>query len=309
MNRALSAEIDPSLLESWCRRELQAGPGRLLFAGGHLAAVFGLQLDDARKVVIKLHADSERLDAVVSIQRALFDAGYPCPEPLAGPSGLDGRVATAETYVHSSAFEGVSPPVAPCAQLLAQLAQKAPSPSHFPTLAQVPPWVGWDHAGEATWPAPDDLNVDLNTIKGPDWLDESAGRVRLRLCADDAPGIIGHVDWEAHNFGWHGAHPIVVFDWDSLAIRTEPAIAGAAATVFASTSGTNVAASLNQTEEFLREYETQQGTFSHAQQEVAWAAGLWVLLFNAKKEIAGGGAGYIRHLDLELNERMRRAGL
>ncbi len=37
--------------------------------------------------------------------------------------------------------------------------------------------------------------------------------------------------------GWDGESPIVVYDWDSLAIRTEPTIVGAAATVFASTTG------------------------------------------------------------------------
>ena len=189
MNPGLFAEIDPRLLESWCRRELQAGPARRLFAGGHLAAVFGLELDDARKVVIKLHADSDRLHAIVGVQRALFDAGYPCPEPLAGPSALDGRVATAETYVKSRAFEGISPPPAPCAQLLAQFVQKAPDSSLFPALAQAPPWVGWDHAASNTWPTPDDLNVDLNSIPGPGWLDESADRIRLQLCGDDAHSI------------------------------------------------------------------------------------------------------------------------
>ena len=303
------AEINPRLLELWCRQELQARPARRLFDGGHLATVVGLELDDARKVVIKVQKSSDRIHAIVGIQRALFDAGYPCPEPLAGPSPLGGHVATAETYVESWPFEGTSPPAASCAQLLAQLVAKTPDPSLFPALGPPPPWVGWDHSGSDTWPTPDDLNVDLNTAPGPGWLDESANRIRLRLRDDDAPQIIGHVDWEAHNLGWQGEDPIVVYDWDSLAIRTEPMIAGAAATVFASTSGTAVAASLDQTDEFLREYENQRGSFDQAQREVAWAAGLWVLLFNARKEIAGGGQGYLRNLELELNERMRRAGL
>lgn len=42
--------------------------------------------------------------------------------------------------------------------------------------------------------------------------------------------------------------------------------------------------------------------------EVAWAAGLWVLLYNAKKECAGGGRGYLDHLERELHERMVEAG-
>jgi hypothetical protein len=303
------AEIDPRLLEAWCRHELQARPERRLFSGGHLAVVLGIELDDARKVVIKAQNSSDRTYAIVGIQRALFASGYPCPEPLAGPSALGGHLATAEAYVQSGPFKGSSPPAAPCALLLAELVEQTPDPSLFSALGEPPPWVAWDHAGPNRWPTPDDLNVDLNSIPGPRWLDESADRIRQRLRGDDGPQIIGHVDWEAHNLGWRSGLPIVVYDWDSLAIRTEPTIAGAAATVFASTSGTTVAASLDKTEEFLRDYETHRGPFGRAQREVAWAAGLWVLLFNAKKEIAGGGQGYLRHLDLELSERMRRAGV
>ena len=40
----------------------------------------------------------------------------------------------------------------------------------------------------------------------------------------------------------------------------------------------------------------------------AWAAGLWVLLFNARKELAGGGRGYVDHLHQELATRLAWAG-
>jgi hypothetical protein len=35
---------------------------------------------------------------------------------------------------------------------------------------------------------------------------------------------------------------------------------------------------------------------------------LWVLTFNAKKETLGGGAGYLAHLERELDERLAPAG-
>jgi hypothetical protein len=43
--------------------------------------------------------------------------------------------------------------------------------------------------------------------------------------------------------------------------------------------------------------------------QVAWAAGTWLLAFNAKKEAHGGGAGYLARLRVELAERLRRSGV
>jgi hypothetical protein len=116
------------------------------------------------------------------------------------------------------------------------------------------------------------------------------------------------MDWEAHNIGWQGRRPVVVYDWDSLAIRTEPTIAGAAATVFGSSGQAQIAATLNQTEDFLDHYQRRRGPWTPHQREIAWAAGLWVLLYNARKETAGGGVGYLWHLDGELDHRLRLSG-
>lgn len=150
--------------------------------------------------------------------------------------------------------------------------------------------------------------MDLNKPSGPSWLEDTAQGVRSRLAADSWPIVIGHCDWEAHNFGWQTGHIAVVYDLDSLGALSEPAIAGAAATVFASAPGGPVAADLAQTEEFLAAYRCQRPNWDLDALEIAYAAGLWVLLYNARKELAGGGTGYVDHLKHELEERLRRAG-
>jgi hypothetical protein len=48
----------------------------------------------------------------------------------------------------------------------------APDPATVSTLAPSPAWVGWDHAAEKLWPAPDDRDGDLNRHPGDRWLDE-----------------------------------------------------------------------------------------------------------------------------------------
>jgi hypothetical protein len=208
-------------------------------------------------VVVKLRRFSERLLAVVDVQGHLFAAGFPAPEPLAGPSELDGRIATAEAYVAAQALNRPCPPVVLSAELLAELVDRSPPPSRFPALRPPPPWVRWDHGEE------------------------------------------GRLD-----------RPVVVYDWDSLAVRTEPTMAGAAATVFAATTGSQVAATVEQSEAFLDAYQQRRGAvWSSRAVQLAWAAGLWLLLYNAKKETAGGGTGYLRHLEAEADQRRLRAGL
>lgn len=302
-------ELDDSLLDEWCRDELGAGVAERIFAGGHLAAVVGLRLHDGRSVVLKVRPASARLTAVLRVQRHLHDAGVPSPRPLAGPMAFQGQTVTAETFVPADLPPRANPPPDLCAELLAKVVTAAPAASTVRELDPAPPWVAWDHVGVETWPAPDDVDVDLNAVPGFDWLDEAARRVRRRLGEHTALEFVGHVDWEAHNLGWHDDRPIVIYDWDSLAIRTDATLAGAAATVFGSTEGLTIAASITETDAFLDAYEGRRGRFVPEDLEAAWAAGLWTLLYNAKKETAGGGGGYLAHLERELDQRMRRAGL
>jgi len=177
-----------------------------------------------------------------------------------------------------------------------------------PELAPPLPWVAWDCPGEGNWPPPDDLDLDLNNPPGPPWLEATAERVRCRLSVGAWPAVIGHCDWESHNLGWRDGHIAVAYDWDSLASRSDPAIAGAAAAVFASAPGGPVAADLGQTGAFLDAYRRGRPSWDEDATELAYAAGLWVLLYNARKEVAGGGTGYLGHLSRELQARLERAG-
>jgi hypothetical protein len=280
----------------------------LLFASGHISEVVGVELDDGRRAVIKLRPPTGRTPSVVVIQRRLFEQGFPCPQPLSDVARLDGVMITAEALVPAGTLVG-PPPASECAELLAELVELAGDPGELSELVPPLPWVAWDHQGLGQWPPPDDLDVDLNQPPGPGWLEEAARQVRARLARDHHEPVIGHCDWEAQNFGWRSGHIAVVYDWDSLGIRTEPGLAGAAAAVFPSTPGGPVAADLDQTDAFLRAYRLRRRHWDDDATEVAYAAGLWVLLYNARKELAGGGSGYLAHLARDLQERLQRAGV
>jgi len=289
------------VLDDWCRAELGAAPRQPLFRTGHLSEVLGVELTDGRRVVVKARPASPRVAACLVVQRHLHAAGFPCPEPLAGPSPFDdGRVATAEAWVPDGDPPPDPVPATACAELLRRLVALAPPPDVVTALAPAPPWAGCDHGGPGLWPWPDDLVIDMNDHPGPAWIDDAAAEVAAVLAADAGTPVVGHVDFEANNLGWRDGRPVVVHDWDSAAIRTEAAIAGVAAATFPA-GAHGVAASVAETQAFLDAYGLERD-----RRGVAWAAGLWVLLFNAKKETLGAGPGYVAHLERELDERRQR---
>lgn len=293
-------------LAAWCAQHLGAAPVRKIFRQRHLSEVIGLVLDDGRSVVVKIRPPSSRLRATTAVQQHLHANGFPCAAVLVEPTAFGSRTATAEAYVKPIDPPPEHAPASPTARLLVRLIDSAPRPESFATLDPAPPWAAWDHDGAGLWPWPDDLDVDLNDHDGPDWVDRTAGRVRTRLADLTGSSVIGHIDWEAHNLDWDGDHPVLVHDWDSIAIRPEVTIAGVAAATFPTNARSTVAATVEETAAFLDAF-SEDRSWTTRDHELAWCSGLWVLAYNAKKESLGGGAGYLEHLAAELDERTARA--
>jgi Phosphotransferase enzyme family len=307
----MSIDIDGGVVGAWCEQRLGSKPIEVLLRAGHLSLVVGVRLLDEREVVVKARPRSARVLGCVAVQKALAVAGFPCPAPLAGPESVDGWLVTAEELIAGGerlAAAGDSAEL--FAGLLAELVGMAPSVAAVPSLAVSPPWVGWAHDEPGLWPAADDCDVDLNDHPGPRWLDAVAVRVRAGLDAVSLAPVIGHGDWESQNLRWHGRQPWVVHDWDSVVAQPEAAIAGQAAAVWPATGGPGEAASVEQTEQFLLAYQQARGRpWTPAEQQVCWAAGLWVRAFNAKKDAISGGGPQLDRLADEVAERSRNAGL
>ncbi|MGW4019934.1 phosphotransferase [Streptomyces sp. NPDC005009] len=303
-------------LSAWCGGWLGSPPVETLFERAHLSTVVGLRLADGREVVVKARPFEQRLVGCLEVQRRMRQAGFPCPEVPAGPQPVDGQgplggqVVTAEALVPGGT---VLPPRPDAPELFAaapaRLVAAAPSVADVPSLAPAPPWNGWDHADPRPWPWPDDMDVDLNDRPGPGWLDETARRVRTRLRRAALPEVIGHGDFESQNIRWNGDGLHVVHDWDSAVTRPEAALAGLAAAVFPAGGPENRPATVAETERFLAAYAWSRGRhWTREESEVAWAAGLWVLAFNAKKASASrpNGSAAARLVE-EAPERLRRA--
>ena len=244
------------------------------------------------------------------MQARLAATGFPCPLPLVGPTAVHGFAVTAETCVPGG---GQRPPehgAAPFAALLARLVGSAPGAASVPSLAPSPPWAGWDHPGARLWHDRDDQGRDLNQSPGPGWVDRAAAWVRQCMSACREPLRTGHGDWESQNIRWAGDRVLAVHDWDSVIAQPEPAIAGLAAAVWPAAGEPGQAATVEQSADFLTCYQAAAGArWTPSQIQRAWAAGLWVRLFNARKDAASGGGPQLDRLADEIDDRLTLAGL
>lgn len=298
----------PGWLTGWCADRLGNEPVDVLFARRSLSAVFGLRLADGWEVVVKAREDDGRAAPCVAAQTRLAERGFPCPRPLTPVIGVGALAVHAEeSRPGGEALPGNGPEVAVryaavFARLMAALAEVTVAPP-LPN----PRWVRWDHGDAGLWPALGFLDErDQSAV--PPFVVETAERARRRLLAADLPRVLGHADFEAQNLRWRDGDVWAVHDWDSLAWQPEAALVGAASGAFSSASPPTLAP-VEASAAFLAAYQEFRGRrFTEAEQEVAWAAGLWPAAHNARWEALHGdppeSGGAVR---AQAAERLRRA--
>jgi len=182
------------------------------------------------------------------------------------------------------------------------------------TLEPPVPWLDYDHAARSAsgparvWPPPASPRWDPHRIEAdlPPLILEFARRSRARLLAADAralPRVVGHGDLSGINARWYrdgdgdqpagiGAWRTVVHDWDSVVALPDAVIAGVGAADHASTDACRLAG-LADGAVLLDAYAAQRGRpWTRVEREVAWAAGTWVVSYNAAFEhLKHGRAG------------------
>ena len=79
-------------------------------------------------------------------------------------------------------------------------------------------------------PTPHDLRFDFEaTAEGAEWIDDLGHVAIERRRRDAGDPVIGHFDWRVQNLAFDGDRVVAIYDWDSLALASEPAIVGQAA--------------------------------------------------------------------------------
>lgn len=138
MSESRRPTVGMDALAEWCTRWLGAPPAAELFGTGYLSAVKGLRLTDGREVVVKVRPSMPRLAGCAIVHRALWRAGFPCPEPLVDLQALNGDAASAEVLVRDADEPPTRELAALSAAALARLVELAPSPESVPSLAPSP---------------------------------------------------------------------------------------------------------------------------------------------------------------------------
>jgi Phosphotransferase enzyme family len=302
----------PDWLPAWCLDHLGGAPTDVLFQLHQVSMVFGLRLAGGRDVVVKARADDGRAVSCVAAQARLAEHGFPCARPLTPVIGVGSLAVHAEEFRPGGEVLGEDSPdvAARCAELFARLMAELAGVTVAPPLPN-PPWVRWDHADPGVWPAIDFLdNRDQSVV--PAHVVEAAERARGRILAASLaaslPCVLGHADFEAQNLRWHGRQVWAVHDWDSLAWQPEAALAGAASGAFAS-AGPPTLAPIESSEAFLVAYQDVRGrSFTAVEQEIAWAASLWMAAYNAREQALLGDPPVSGDALLaQAAERLRRA--
>jgi Phosphotransferase enzyme family len=298
----------PDWLPAWCVDQLGDEPVSVLFELRQVSAVFGLRLAGGRDVVVKAREDDGRAASCVAAQARLAERGFPCARPLTPVVGVGALAVHAEEFrPGGEVLHGHSPDVAArYAQAFARLMAELADVTVAPPLPN-PPWVRWDHTDSGVWPAIDCLDGrDQGVV--PAYVVDTAERARRRILAARLPCVLGHADFEAQNLRWHDQQVWAVHDWDSLAWQPEAALAGAASGSFAS-SGPPTLAPIESSEAFLVAYQDTRGRlFTAVEQEIAWAASVWMAAYNAREEALHGHSPVCRDaLRAQAAERLRRA--
>jgi hypothetical protein len=298
----------PDWLPAWCVDQLGDEPVSVLFELRQISAVFGLRLAGGRDVVVKAREDDGRAGSCVAAQARLAERGFPCARPLTPAVGVGALAVHAEEFrPGGEVLHGDSPDVAVrCAEAFVRLMAELADVTVAPPLPN-PPWVRWDHTDSGVWPAIDCLDERDQSVV-PVYVVDTAERARGRLLAAGLPCVLGHADFEAQNLRWHGQQVWAVHDWDSLAWQPEAALAGAASGSFAS-AGPPTLAPIESSEAFLVAYQDIRGRlFTAVEQEIAWAASVWMAAYNAREEALHGHTPVCRDaLRAQAAERLRRA--
>jgi hypothetical protein len=145
-------------------------------------------------------------------------------------------------------------------------------------------------AGDPLWGEPHDVKFDFDASRaGAEWIDALARTARDRLAPDGEPLVIGHCDWRVEHVGFDGDRVVAIYDWDSLALVSEPVMVGKAAAQFSINwrlhdDGHDVEfPTIDDMRAFVRDYEAARGTpFTDSQREALDAANLALMCYGAR---------------------------
>jgi len=289
-------------LDELCRRSLGSSIERSEFFRASVGSVHGLRLRDARRIVVKVHrteASAAFLVAMQTVQRTLATEGFPCPEPLLGPTRLGRGMAVAEALLDRGGPADTHDPAIrrELAKALASLVECCRGLTALEGLHQGLMASRRRHL----WPRPHDGRFDFEaTSAGAAWIDAIAADARRVLDGSDAGAwVVGHTDWRAGNMHFDAGKVSAVYDWDSLRIVPEPALVGSVAHLFTADYAApdrRQVPTLDEALGFAADYEAARGkAFTGEEARVLRAALTYSMGYTARCEHSDRSTDFGRH--------------
>lgn len=279
-------------LDDFCKETLHSAIADYLFYESSQGAVCGVQLEDGRRVVLKIHQASRSLEflmAIYHVQHYLVNAGYPCTCPILAPARFRDDFATVEKLDDTGEYRDAHEPEIrrSIAQLHAWLSSLTEDMSNISGLhpatldKRLPP--------DTLYPIPHSKMFDFEaTSQGAEWIDALCRKARKTLAENSAGKLLlGHTDWSIKHFRYTGDSVHVIYDWDSLALDLEPVLVGKAAGGFTMTWQLDVPILPTQDEAlaYVREYEAfRNKKFTVDEQQVMVASMTAWLCYGARIE-------------------------
>jgi hypothetical protein len=251
-----------------------------------VGAVFVLDLDDGRRVVLKAHPAGE-LTAVYRAQQHLADAGFPCARVLVGPRPWPAGVAAIMSYLEAPPAGDAHLPATRRA-LAGMLWRSAELAAGFDDAAL----AGVTLPAGAVFPPAHNALFDL-AAPGGEWIDARARAARAVLDTIPERPLVIHTDVSAANVRVADGVVVAVFDMDSVARVDEMrALAGAAVDFTYTGEPGATLPTRHEASEFVADYLRARGhPLDAAERARLDAAAIYAMAYTARCEHAlGGGA-------------------
>jgi Phosphotransferase enzyme family len=281
-----------TLADEFLRRELGAGIAGPRFYVASTGCVLGVDLDDGRGVVVKVHQPvtaAPVLAAVQRVQRHLHERGFPAPVPLAGPAALGPGIAIVESMLAAGIVPDATRPR--MRRVLATSLRRLFTLTREFTGAAALSRRAVPRGEDRVFPRVHSPVFDFEATRvGAEWIEDLAARAAPTVARDGAgPTVLTHVDFRVEHLRVDGDQLVAVYDWDSLCVDFEAVAVGQVAHAFTIDWSEPVAhvPSVDEATAFVEDYEQVRGRrFDDREWRVARAAWVYSTAYGARCEHA-----------------------
>ena len=255
--------------------------------------------------MVKVRPDSPRLAGCVEVQPRMFDAGFPCPQPLTGVARLRRGRGNRRVLRPGRCHFPARSTQRDSSRKRSHAWSARPLPAEVASLSPAPSWqTGTTTRGAVAGPEGSDINlaeipVRSGLMMSADVPVTACKQVRPRPLSVTATGLPGTCAGRDAL--------LVVHDWDSIIVESEAVLVGFAAALFSTAVRTNSPPSKSPSSSFPRTARREAGSSAMTRPNVR---GSWRLDAGLRRQVSACFAA-ARHLDLRRGayERLRRSGI